>query len=115
MTPLTESEAKALLYLVKHVYATCAMLGEHLWHKPGRGNCSCPWARPAGGVIKRLRARGLVQRKSNIPGDPRTFYEATRFGEQHLLTCEETRIAAGLGPFMPRQKRTLLARARGLA
>jgi hypothetical protein len=92
---LTESEAKALLYLVKRVYGTCAMLGEHLWHKPGRGNCSCPWARPAGGVIKRLRARGFVQRK-RISGDPRTFYEATRSGEQHLRTDRATRVAAGL-------------------
>ncbi len=95
MTPLTESEARALLVIVKHVYISCANLGEELWHKPGRANCSCPWARPAGAVVKKLRARGFVDRY-RVDGDSRTFYKATRIGEAHLRTDRATRISAGL-------------------
>ncbi len=95
--PLSESEARALLALVKHVYMTCALLGEELWHRPGRANCSCPWARPAGAVVKKLCARGFVERHY-VTGDPRTLYKATRAGERHLLTNTATRKAAGLAP-----------------
>ena len=94
---LSESEARALLALVKHVYASCATLGEMLWGKPGRGNCSCPWARPAGAVVKRLRARGFVDRH-RVQGDPRTLYKATWRGEKHLLTDGGTRAKLGLSP-----------------
>lgn len=92
---LSEIEARALLAIVKYVAITCATLGGELW--PGRrhSNCSCPFARPAGAVIKKLRARGLVERHY-IQSDPRTLYKATRAGERHLLTSKTTRAAAGL-------------------
>ena len=97
MTPLSQSEARALLLIVKYVSITCAWLGQELWGKPGRGNCSCPWARPAGVVIKRLRARGFVERYHRA-GDPRTLYKATWRGEKHMLTDKATRITAGVEP-----------------
>ncbi len=95
MTPLSESEARALLIIVKHGYVSCANLGNDLWHKGGRDNCSCPFARPAGAVIKKLRARGFVERHHSAH-DPRTLYTATRLGEKHLKTDHATRVAAGL-------------------
>lgn len=57
-------DARALLVMFKHNRITCANLGSELWGSPtrGSGNCSCPWARPAGVVIKRLRELGLVER-----------------------------------------------------
>jgi hypothetical protein len=96
-TELSQSEARALLAVVKYVAITCANLGAELWGKAGRGNCSCPWARPAGAVIKKLRARGFVDRH-RVPGDPRTFYKATWRGELHLRTDATTRATAGLEP-----------------
>ncbi len=95
VTKLSESEAKALIYVIKYGSITCANLGQELWGKPGRGNCSCPWARPAGAVIKKLRARGFVER-DHIPGDPSTFYKATWRGEKHLCTDTTTRATAKL-------------------
>jgi len=96
-TDLSKSEARALLAVVKYVALTCANLGAELWGKRGRANCSCPWARPAGAVIKKLRARGFVDRH-RVAGDPRTFYKATWRGERHLMTDATTRATAGLGP-----------------
>jgi len=98
MTKLIPTEARALLALVKYVYMTCANLGDELWStKKIAGNCSCPYARPAGAIVKRLRARGLVERH-RVDGDHRTFYRATRAGEKLILTDKATRIAAGLAP-----------------
>lgn len=93
---LSESEARGLLALVKHVYMTCANLGEELWgNRPVSRNSSCPFARPAGAVVKRLRARGFVD-QYHVVGDPRTFYKATWRGEKHLREDRATRVAAGL-------------------
>ena len=99
-SPLSKSEALALFAVVKYGSITCASLGAELWGKPGRGNCSCPWARPAGVVIKKLRARGFVDRH-RVPGDPRTLYKATWRGEKHVKTDEATRCIAGRGPIPP--------------
>jgi hypothetical protein len=58
---LTEIDQKALRLLRRP--SSCANLGWLLW--PGRpvgAICSCPYARPAGKVVARLRARGLVVR-----------------------------------------------------
>jgi hypothetical protein len=98
MTPLSPSEAKALLALVKYVRMTCATLGSELWGK-GRSHsgCSCPWARPAGAVIGRLVERCFAER-IRVPGDPRTFYRATEAGERHMLADVDTRAKAGLAP-----------------
>ena len=59
---LSVIEQRALLVIVKSNGATCANLGAELWGRAGNGNCSCPWARPAGKVVKRLRELGLVRR-----------------------------------------------------
>lgn len=96
MTALSKAEARALLFIVKHVYTTCANLGDELWGKRKiAGNCSCPFARPAGAVIKKLRERGFVERHW-VKGDHRTLFTATRAGEHHLRTNHATRVAAGL-------------------
>ena len=37
-------------------------VGSELWGERQRGgNCSCPWARPAGKVLKRLERAGLAE------------------------------------------------------
>lgn len=97
MRALSQVEARALLATVKYVWITCANLGAELWGKDFAvaGNCSCPFARPAGGVVKRLRALGLVERHY-VAGDPRTLYKATWRGEKHLLEDRATRVSAGL-------------------
>ena len=93
---LSAAEARALLFIVKYVYTTCANLGAELWgNDRGPSNCSCPYARPAGAVVKKLRARGFVDRH-HVAGDPRTLYKATWRGERHLRTNRATRVAAGL-------------------
>jgi hypothetical protein len=56
-------EGRALEYLRKHGPVSCASLGDVLWGKPGRGNCSCPWARPAGALLHRMLKRNLVTRR----------------------------------------------------
>jgi hypothetical protein len=59
-------EQAALAYLRKYGPQTCANLGAALWgDRLVAGNCSCPWARPAGAVLHRLKARGLVARYSD--------------------------------------------------
>ena len=102
MTPaLSEAEARALLVIVKNVCITCANLGDYLWNtKRVAGNCSCPYARPAGAIVKKLRARGFVERH-RVAGDGRTFYKATWRGEKHLRTDNQTRFAAGLAAATP--------------
>lgn len=80
--PLTEIEARVLLAIAKYGPVSCANLGDELWStKRVGGNCSCPYARPAGAVVKKLRQRGFVERHW-VSGDPRTLYKATRAGEQ---------------------------------
>jgi len=115
MKRLTPSEARALLGIVKHVFITCANLGSVLWGRNVAGNCSCPWARPAGKVVKRLRTYGLVERH-RVTGDPRTFYRATTAGERQLITDADTRAAAGLDPTTAaprRAKRSATKRSAG--
>lgn len=98
MEVLSKTEARALLAIVKFNPITCANLGDALWGNwRGPSNCSCPFARPAGAIVKRLRALGFVTRHY-IASDPRTLYTATPRGEQHLRTNQATRIAAGLQP-----------------
>ena len=80
MRDLSAIEARALGVIVLHGEITCANLGDLLWHKGGRGNCSCPFARPAGLVIKRLRKLGLVDLFLR-DGDPRTLYAANWKGK----------------------------------
>jgi hypothetical protein len=75
-------DARAMLVIVKNNGIGCATLGDQLWGKPGRGNCSCPWARPAGVVMKRLRDKGLVERDRNVTD--RIFYRPTRLVERFL-------------------------------
>ncbi|MBV8722465.1 MAG: winged helix-turn-helix transcriptional regulator [Candidatus Eremiobacteraeota bacterium] len=78
MTPI---EARALRLIIKHGPITCANLGDHLWpDKPRPSSCSCPFARPAGAVVKRLKARGLVER--DYSSRVLTLYVATRAGRE---------------------------------
>ena len=90
---LSRTETLALLVLVRHGPITCANLGATLWNKKRvAGNCSCPHARPAGAVIKRLRERGYAERY-RIDGDPRTLYRATWRGRR-LMQIPATPTAA---------------------
>jgi hypothetical protein len=54
---------RALALLRERGPQTCARLGDALWHKGGRGNCSCPYARPAGRLLHHMLALGLVERR----------------------------------------------------
>ena len=75
---LTPIDAEALAIIVKRGPISCANLGDALWYgKTERryGNCSCPFARPAGKVVARLRRLGLV-----CPEDRGLKYEATARG-----------------------------------
>jgi hypothetical protein len=65
-------DARALLVVVKNNGITCARLGDELWGWHTAGNCSCPWARPAGVVMKRLRVAGLVEHDRSVKD--RVFY-----------------------------------------
>lgn len=82
---MTEIEKRALVILARGP-TTCAVLGSELWANahPGAGNCSCPFARPAGSLIKKLRARGLVERHYPDRRDPRTLYTVTEAGMAHV-------------------------------
>jgi len=73
---LSPLDARALLIIVKRTGITCANLGAELWGRRAYVNCSCPWARPAGVVMKRLRLAALVEidRKENVL----TVYRPTR-------------------------------------
>jgi hypothetical protein len=61
---LGEADKRALAILRRGGAMTCARLGEALWGRTGKGNCSCPWARPAGKLLHRLRRLGLVRREA---------------------------------------------------
>jgi hypothetical protein len=83
LSDLTPTEVKALVVIGKHIFISCANLGAMLWGEDGYhgSNCSCPYARPAGRVVKSLLAKGLVQRRT----DPdHILYELTRAGERFM-------------------------------
>lgn len=76
---LTPTEKRAMAILIKHGPTSCAMLGDTLWGRKRAGsNCSCPYARPAGKVVKSLIAKGLVER--DVSFTDRWYYAATRKG-----------------------------------
>ena len=56
----TTKETEALAFLREP--HSCTELGEHLWAKRGPGVNRQSYARPAGKLIKRLLAKGLVVR-----------------------------------------------------
>jgi len=63
---LTEIEARALACIRDFGRpVSAANLGDMVWRKGPQdrryGNCSCPFARPAGKVLKRLREMGLTE------------------------------------------------------
>ena len=60
---LSPVEARALQILRDRGPQTCARLGEALWGRTGNGNCSCPWARPAGALLHKMLAKGLVRKE----------------------------------------------------
>lgn len=75
---------------MEHLYRgplTCAVLGGLLWygkHPGAYGNCSCPFARPAGRVLRGLQKRGLVDTVPYKSGEPRTLWTLTRQGRHSL-------------------------------
>lgn len=80
---MTEIDARALAIIVKRGPISCANLGDELWNRRrSAGNCSCPYARPAGKVVKRLRELGLVE-----PEFRGHKYQATTKGK---LAAKET-------------------------
>lgn len=81
---LPSTQIRALAMVIRLGRTTCAILGDQLWHKGGRGNCSCPFARPAGAVIAKLRKRGLVERCSDS-NEVLTFYRATTAGHRAAI------------------------------
>jgi hypothetical protein len=70
---LTAVEERAVAILARGP-TTCARLGDELWGRNAAGNCSCPWARPAGALLKRLVRAGVV-RRAHVPNDHATLYE----------------------------------------
>lgn len=63
---MTESQREMLALLTPEPQR-CAGLGERLWHH-GRGNqasgtSTCPWARPAGKVLRHLEKLGYAKQK----------------------------------------------------
>lgn len=90
----TPIEVRALRAIGKHVRISPANLGAVLWGWHTASNCSCPWARPAGAVIKRLRKQGLVERVHDKSGNDRSLYKITRAGERKL--CESARTERGI-------------------
>ena len=71
---LTAIEQRAVDILARGP-TTCARLGDALWGRRRSGNCSCPWARPAGALLKRLVKQGVVRR---APDKHATLYELVR-------------------------------------
>jgi len=66
--PLTAADERALLLLVEQKgLVGPGYFGGLLWDDPSLvsgyhgSNCSCPYARPAGKVLNRLKARGLAE------------------------------------------------------
>lgn len=63
---LTEIERRALECMREWGRpVSAANLGDNVWRRGPQdrryGNCSCPFARPAGKVLKRLRELGLTE------------------------------------------------------
>jgi hypothetical protein len=77
MTPvLSAIEQRAVDIIKERGHVTCAQLGDALWGESGRGgNSTCPWARSAGKVIKRLVECGVVQRVPDAYRAGGTLYE----------------------------------------
>jgi hypothetical protein len=71
--PLSAVEQRAV-HLLERGPMRCSELGELLWGVERRSAGTCPWARAAGALVKRLRERGLV-RRAHAPDDRRTLYE----------------------------------------
>jgi hypothetical protein len=79
---MTATQLAALKLIVAHGPISCANLGDSLWginSNKRSSNCSCPFARPAGKVVKGLVKLGFVER-SRQPNEHRTLYAATRTG-----------------------------------
>ena len=62
---LSNSDLAALKRLREVGTTTCARFGDMLWGSNRAGNCSCPWARPAGKVLRRLERAGYATRVSH--------------------------------------------------
>lgn len=80
---LTTTQLAALGLAMKHNGGiTCAFLGDELWGQWSSrhyGNCSCPYARPAGKVLAALVELGLVER---TPEEHHITFRATPAGER---------------------------------
>lgn len=84
MTVPTESAEERALKLLARGPMSCASLGDALWStRKSAGNCSCPYARPAGALIKRLRARGLVEHGYDVD---HFVYQLTASGRAHVAS-----------------------------
>lgn len=57
---LSDIERKAIAFLASGRGRTCNEVGEHLWGEQGyHGSaCSCPFARPAGRLLHKLKRLG---------------------------------------------------------
>jgi hypothetical protein len=89
----TVSTIDVLRVLIKYGPMTCANLGAELW-SGGRGagasalnhrsygNCSCPFARPAGRMVARMVQAGFAERTYV---DHRTLYRVTSAGEREYM------------------------------
>lgn len=66
---LTAVEHEMFMLLTTSEPKRCAYLGEQLWHfgrgLRAKGTSTCPWARPAGKVLHRLKDKGLARRVRN--------------------------------------------------
>lgn len=94
--PVTEQDARRVL--IKYGPISCANMGAELW-QGGRGaglppinhrrygNCSCPFARPAGKLIARLVRLGHAR---PARAKDRRLYEITSAGERAFF-AENTR------------------------
>lgn len=79
---MTETETRALAIIVERGSVTCANLGGELWKDSHRGKgsgSSCPFARPAGRIVKSLIEQGLVER--DFSDKHHTLYRATALGK----------------------------------
>lgn len=77
---LTITERRALDIIARRGPISCANLGDELWGHRASSNCSCPYARPAGRVVKSLIRRELVMR--SFETDRTTRYVVTLSGRR---------------------------------
>jgi hypothetical protein len=89
MSALTDFERRALVLLVAeaHWLVRPGYFGELLWPKRARGSSSCPYARPAGKLLNRLKARGLaewvVEERASFREGPKNWgWRATEAGKR---------------------------------